>query len=269
MKKLILLFCTVAFLIGCQKEQIEEEITSNKGLEISDTEKYFGVFVSDDLELHGEIRVKKVKESQYEATVELLNSEILKFKGAIKNLANDIEFTGKRGSFIINFTDKNNMTSSQFKIDGKNGIVKTYADNRGGAIVFGTYAQDGVPSFIGTWDMITLGTPEPGHPGFFMIDDIFIFHKDTHSLSDTTAGMFEPFFEPCFFAEPFMGGATDGFLVVGIDQVAFIAGAPGVWSMVSDVGISLDPFTCAPLPPGIDGFWDWGGKTGTITRVFI
>jgi len=271
MKKNILLFSMVALLISCQKEQINEEITTDLTSSIDiDTEKYFGVFVSSDLELHGEIRVQKENKVNYIATVKLVNKEVLQFRGATNNLSTDVEFTGERGSFTINFSDKEDMTTTHFLVDGKEGLVKAYPDTKaGGAIAFGTYAQDGVPSFVGTWDMITFGAPEPGHPFLAMIDDIFILHKDTHFLTDTTAGDYEPFFEPCFFAEPFIGGATDGFLVVGIDQVATIAGAAGVWNMVSDFGLSLDPFTCTPLPPGIDGFWDWGGKTGTITRVFI
>ena len=271
MKKVLLIFCSVAILFSCQKEQINEEVTTDLTSSIDiNAEKYFGVFVSSDLELHGEIHVKKVNKKNYSATVELLNSEVLHFRGAINNFSSDVEFTGERGSFIINFSDKENMTSSHFNVDNKEGVVKTYPEKGVGAgIVFGIYDQDGVPSFTGTWDLITFGGMEPGHPGFMMIDDIFILHKDTHFASDTTFGDYEPFLDTCIVGGPFIGGATDGFAVVAVDQEATIFGFPGHWSMLSLPGLGIDPFsgTCDPLPPGIDGFWDWGGKSGTLTRL--
>ncbi|MBV1923145.1 MAG: hypothetical protein KUG68_03860, partial [Flavobacteriaceae bacterium] len=182
-----------------------------------------------------------------------------------------VKFIGERGSFTINFSDENKMVSSHFNIDGKKGQVKTYPDKGAGTIFFGTYAQDGVPSFVGTWDLISFGAPEPFHPGFFLIEDIFIFHKGTHHLTDTTGGLFEPFEDFCVVGGPFDGGAIDptGGAIVAFDQIATIAGFEGHWFMYSPFpGVGLDPFTCAPLPPGIDGFWDWGSKSGTLTRLF-
>lgn len=271
MKKIILLFSMVALLISCQKEQINEEVTTDLTSSIDiDSEKYFGVFVSSDLELHGEIRVQKVNDSHYSATIKLLDSDVLQFRGVLNNLSSDVEFTGERGSFTINFSDEKNMTSSQFRVDDKEGLVKAYPERGVGAgIVFGTYAQDGVPSFTGTWDLITFGTPEPGHPWLAMIDDIFILHKDTHFASDTTFGVYEPFTEICLSGGSYIGAATDGFEVVAVDQIATIFGFEGHWSMLGFPGKNFDPFSpfCELLPPGIDGFWDWGGKTGTLTRL--
>lgn len=266
MKKIILLLCMVALLISCQKEQINEEITSDLTSDITETEKYFGVFVTNDIELHGEIRIENVNNSHYTATVKLLDSDVLQFRGAINNVNSDIEFTGKRGSFTINFSDENNMTSSQFRVDNKEGVVKAYSDKGvGGGITFGTYVADGQPGYTGTWDMITFGTPEPSHPGFFMIDDVFIMHRGTYFSPDTTFGVYEPFTDVCLVGGPFIGGASDGFAVVGVDQVSTFFGRECHWSMVALPGFGMDPVTCTALPPEVSGVWDWNGRTGTIT----
>lgn len=270
MKKVILLFATVALLISCQKEQINEEITSDLTSEITETEKYFGVFVTNDLELHGEIRAQKVDNSHYTATVKLLNSEVLEFRGAINNLNSDIEFTGKRGSFTINFSEEKNMASTQFNVDGKDGVVKAYTDRGiGGGIIFGTYVSDTQSGYTGTWDMITFGTPEPSHPGFMMIDDIFLTHRGIYFSPDMTPATYEPFLELCFDFGPFLGAATDGFAVFGIDQSSTFFGKECIWSMNGFPELGIDPITCAPLPPGVDGHWSWNGRSGTITRFDI
>lgn len=268
MKKVFLLLSTIALLISCQKEQINDDITSDLSSEIIDTEKYFGVFVSNDLELHGEIRTQKVNNSHYTATVKLLNSDVLEFRGAINNLSNDVLFTGNRGSFTINFSDENNMVSSQFKVDDKEGTVKAYKDRGvGGGILFGIYVSDTHAGYTGTWDMVTFGTPDPLHPGFLMIDDIFLTHRGIYFSPDMTAGIYEPFEDFCLVGGPFIGASTDGFAVVGVDQVSTFFGKECIWSMVSLPGLGIDPITCLELPTDVHGVWDWNGRSGSITRM--
>lgn len=179
-------------------------------------------------------------------------------------------FTGNRGSFTINFSEEKDMASSQFNVDGKEGIVKAYTDRGvGGGIIFGVYVSDTHAGYTGTWDMITFGTPEPGHPGFMMIDDIFLTHRGIYFSPDMTPATYEPFEDLCLVGGLFLGAATDGFAVVGVDQISTFFGKECTWSMTSLPGLGFDPVTCAPLPPGVDGFWDWNGRSGTITRFDV
>ena len=262
----------IAVLLSCQKEQLQEEITtdltSNRTLEISNTEKYFGVFASYDLDMHGEIRIHKEVKGIYIATVNLLNGEILHFKGAKNNLSSSVPFHGERGSFSLDFSENSDLSINTINVDNKDGYIKLYKEtSAGGGILFGDYVAFGDPTFAGFWDAITFGAVEPT-VGLPLIDDILISHKGVTFLTDETPGLYEPFMDFCLFGVPLLGPVTDGLAVSGVGQVAIFSGKPCFWTMVSPLpGIGLDPITCIPLPPGADGFWDFDGKSGVILRA--
>ena len=277
MKNIILIFVMTIALYSCEKENVQQELssdvvgkTADNSQELNDVNKYFGVFSTFDSELHGEIRIKQEDKNHYSATIELINSEVLIFRGLRNKHSSFVDFKGNRGSFSIDFSENSNKTATSFLVDNKEGYIKTYKEPLdGGGILLGTYVDDIDSAFSGNWDMISFGIPEPNNPSFMIIDDILISHIGGQFFNDETAGLLEPFFDICLTdGTPFVGAATDGFLTFGNDQIATFGGVVTNWTMTSDPIQGFEPFTCLGLGPNIHGTWSRNGRTGTITRFF-
>jgi len=272
MKRTIVLIGIAVVLLSCQKEQLNEEIStdlaSNKTLDVVNTEKYFGVFASYDMDFHGEIRIHQEVKGIYLATVSLLSGQVFDFKGTKNSLSSSVLFQGKKGTFSLDLSKNSDLSTNTFSVDDKDGYIKVYKEtSAGGGILFGDYSDDIDPTFFGFWDAITFGIPEPAS-GAPIIEDIIITHKGVTFFSDETMGVFEPFMDFCLYGAPLLTGVSDGLAVSGVDQIATFAGKPCSWSMVGLPGLNFDPFDpgCSLLPPGVDGVWDYDGRTGTITR---
>lgn len=284
MKKLLVMLMGVAIFYSCEKESdaVQDEVNfSTKDASFSAEEaevenKYFGVFLTNDLDLHGQIAIDLNEDRKYAAHVQLLNGKELFFDAQVDPLdENIVHFKSTAGVFSLDMTVKTDIRSRDFLVDSKEGHVRVYVQKNRGIpppILFGFYEDFSDPAFTGAWDMLSFGGTDPVL-GLPIIDDIIITHIPNGSMYfDETFGTLEPFVTPACAGVPLpsgaslIGGVTDGVIVSAIDQVATFNGVPATWTMHGFAfGDSVDPATCTPLPPGFNGAWSWDGRTGIIT----
>ena len=232
MKKLLVVLLGVALLYSCEKES--DVLQDETNLELKDgglsaeaeaENLYFGVFVSNDLELHGQIQVDLNEGAKHAAHVRLLNGKELYFKAAT-DLADDniVHFKGTSGSFTIDFADASDMRATSFMVEGKEGHVKVYVQKTPGIpppILFGFYEDLADPTFTGAFDVLTFGAVEPT-VGLPLIEDIIITHIPNGTMySDEDIGIIEPFVVPSCPGVPLPpiiaeSGFTDGVIVAAI-----------------------------------------------------
>lgn len=273
--KTMLLGASLLVALGCstdsdttQENQYIPEITDLVNL-VADTQydntpigKYTGVFGHYlNKDLHGKIYINAGLDTRYSALIQLVNGQELKFKGKkITNSKHTVIFTGRSGSFQINFANYLSPLVSNVNINGEDeeayiSLVKS----QNGADVFirlGTYVDSTDPAFFGNWDLMgdpltTEGTPFtstiPGVP--FLVDGNAVTQEiNTLVLSHT--------------------GATSQVLVNGMDDFdpnAAIVCAPIGVSIPSSEPVLIDIIVTGPISLGdIADAISAGGQTSMI-----
>lgn len=284
MRKTWVLLLGVVLLFSCEKdnEAIEQEADSafqtKSAAEASVMEdQYFGVFMSNDLELHGEIQIDLSENAKHAAQVNLLNGKQLYFR-ATRNLTDTdvVYFKGSSGSFALDFAATDNLRATDFLVEGKQGHVKVYPKRvgRAPAILFGVYEDSSDSAFSGAWDMITFGNNDPA---LFLplIEEVIISHAPNDNIyTDNVPGGFGSFVTPGCLSVPLAGGTnvlgavSDGVIVSAINQTSTFIGKTATWSMHAYAfTASVDPDTCNALGADVDGVWQWNGRSGTLRVV--
>lgn len=214
MKKFILLLSIVIIFTSCEQEELTHENTDNisvmnedKVLEIN-ANKFFGVFSTFDSELHGELRIDLLNDTEHSAIVTLVNSEVLKFKAKInKKKPTSVKFTGDRGAFTLDFSDQKSIIATKFLVDNKDGYVYGRVEPKnGGSLLMGTYIDDSDPTFTGNFDLFNYGALT-----IFdlpLIEDVLISHVDGFFYPDETAGVLESFYDNCWIGATLIGGVS-------------------------------------------------------------
>jgi hypothetical protein len=280
MKKLLLLAAIGVLFANCQQEETTNETSANLIAKTTVTDqdavpnKYFGVLSTFDTQIHGELRINLETDTEFQAIVTLVNGDVLKFE-AIEDRTNPsiMHFKGSIGSFTMDFSDKNNIVTTNFLVDHKEGYIAAFPESgRGSFVIVGTYVDAADPSFNGNWDMINNGTIDP-NTNLFVIDNITINRAGvTGFFDDETPGVFEPFLEDCVFpATTLMGGQFNGCdQLFGQNQIATFNGVETTWDLnVKDL-VAWDPNSCSYAPAGSQhGTWTRGSRSGTLTWNII
>lgn len=296
MKKLFTPFLVLLMAYGCQQEAFIEELGADPGGDVSisvdptDQEIfdgvtsqdprpgldnstqgiYHGVIGSYDLKIHGEIVVNVGNDGNYAAAIHLDNDDKFILKANNRQIDN-LRFSGLRGSFVINVTDIEMPMATEVVIDQSPGYMVLYKEtsNRSISIALGTYQDRLEPEFKGHWDLISLGIPEFNFPGAIRVEDLIISNGDS-IFKDLAPNSFEPF-DGCFGLSvrgAYMAQLSENLKILeGKDQKSIINGQECNWTL--SVSQDLDNFEYlderCDVNPFAKGFWDWNGRTGTLT----
>ena len=163
---------------------------------------YHGIVVSSDRELHGQIWINLENDGKYNATVVTDTGDKLSFfanmgRGPSITSFATIAFVGERGSFTYNVSDYNHPVATNVVIDAKESFIQSVKDrsNQRAASVLGTFVDFADPSFAGTWDLVTDGTPETPFFGLPKLTLVCIVSPLGDMYTDDT---FETYDYPCF-----------------------------------------------------------------------
>jgi len=182
MKKCILGFMVLFLCFACSQDEVitadidTATLTSesnfeainpittspNRSFDALSEGMYHGIMVTEDISVHGKIWINVGNDGQYNATVITDEGERLSFFAKTLDLnPTHFVFEGKRGSFRFDVSDFNHPVATNVIIDETVGFIQTIKDRstQRAVATLGTYVDFADPTFTGTWDLITDGTP--------------------------------------------------------------------------------------------------------------
>jgi len=282
-KKLMIAAFAILCIMSCSTDNLDDQtvtidesipeianlVTFVAGTEFDNSlqGKYVGVFGHyQNSELHGKIYINAGMDTRYSALIELINGEVLKFKGTPQVRGNKIiHFQGKAGSFTINFQDyRNPQVSNVFMNDADTEAYITVVKSTAGAdplVFMGNYVDDTDATFFGNWDLIAnpatntatpFSTTIPGVP--FPVSGTAV-SQEIVTMSISHAGSTDPFI---------INGADD------FDINAAATCAPGGVMIPTTEPVILDITIPPPFPGFPTTFADAisaGGQTSMINGI--
>ena len=305
MRKLLLGLATTAMLYACSDDtisttetdeafftvQLNNNVAINPitvqpraALDNSSEGMYHGVIATTDQSLHGRIWINVANDGNYNATVITDQGEHLSFF-AKQNSLNGLSFVfqGTRGSFHFDVSDLNAPQATQVILDQTDGFIQTVKDrsDQRAMSFLGTFQDDNDPTFSGTWDLITDGTPNPAAFNLPLLSQVVVNAPSGNVFIDSE---FEAFEYNCFITDgpimPVFLSSADGNEFWAQQQSAIWGGAAATYSL----GQSTLASTLNDLPntgfhnnePGntgprcltiedLIGFWSWNGRSGSLS----
>ena len=283
MKKLFLLL-TLAIVFSCSKDSINTPTTADlvqqKNLNLSAKDQsplasldndtkgiYLGVYVSGTTEKRGLIWINLANNNKYDAIVEMVNGETIKFQGQLTSKsALQYLFTADNAQFNLEIINKKAViTNASYHNEQFFGALVKDKSNTRAMAETGTYTNAG-GVVLGTWNLIADGTiVDPNGFGGEGITDVFV-TRNSQTFNDTT---FENF--------NFVCAGISSFVPVIVDfDGATTPDTPAVWNQTSDFngvttwglimngdgGVDYADENCNPIPSGT---FNWNGAvTGNI-----
>jgi len=217
---------------------------------------YHGVIGTMDQSLHGTIWINVANDGNYNAKIITDQGEHLSFfaKQNQRRTNQSLLFKGERGSFYFDASDFNNPIATEVVFDD--------------------------PTFVGTWDLITEGIPNPDAFGLPLLSRVIVNAPGGNVFDDTE---FDAFEYNCFITNgpimPVFLSSAEGNEFWVQQQTAVWAGIEATYS----IGQSTLASTLNNLPntgfhnnePGVSGprclaikdligFWSWNGRSGSL-----
>lgn len=245
---------------------------------------YHGVIGTMDQSLHGTIWINVANDGNYNAKIITDQGEHLSFfaKQNQRRTNQSLLFKGERGSFYFDASDFNNPIATEVVFDNTKGFVQVVKDrsNQRAMTFLGTFQDDNDPTFVGTWDLITEGIPNPDAFGLPLLSRVIVNAPGGNVFDDTE---FDAFEYNCFITNgpimPVFLSSAEGNEFWVQQQTAVWAGIEATYS----IGQSTLASTLNNLPntgfhnnePGVSGprclaikdligFWSWNGRSGSL-----
>jgi len=252
--------------------------TSSEGM-------YHGVIATIDQSLHGKIWINVGNDGNYNAKVITDEGEHLSFFAEQYQSRgnNNHLFKGVRGSFHFDVSDFNAPTATDVILDNIEGFVQVVKDrsHQRATTFLGTFQDDNDPEFIGTWDIITDGTPNLDAFNLPLITQVIVNAPGGNVFIDTE---FDAFEYNCFVTNgpimPVFLSSADGNEFWAQQQTADWGGAEATYSLgQSTLASALNDLPNTgfhnnePGNPGprcltiedLIGFWSWNGRSGSLS----
>lgn len=291
MKKLVLSAVAILAVLACSKEDainsaetqnskdtqivIPKDMDPNPDLTNSRLGLYHGIIAAAYGQSRGKVWVNLRNDGRYSAYVELVDGQRFKYElledlSAIES--NQYYFVSERGRFVIDVTDKERPIARDIVLNDEPYFMRLFKNDRGGGEIFmtGTFFDSAMPSFSGTWNMMSSGSYDS--PNGFGGDELFEVFV-THNGNDYYDSEFETFdSSACLGLADVVPVAfafgPDELEIWADEQVSFISNGVISWdlSFTRSGGFEtyLDLATCGGI---FAGFFIWTNDANTITRV--